>query len=293
MSFKGTYTALVTPFRSDGALDLDALARLVEWQIESGIDGLVPCGSTGEAATLSHSEHTQVVKHVVEVTAGRVPVIAGTGSNYTREAVELTDEARRVGADGALLISPYYNKPTQDGIFQHYRTVAEETGLPLVLYNIPGRTASRIEAATTARLSRLPGVVGLKEAGGDLVATSQTIAMSEPGFVVLSGDDALTLPMLAIGAKGVITTTGNVAPRQMSEITRAFLGGDTERAREIHYQLLTVMEALFIEPNPIPVKTALAILGRIPEPTLRLPMTTMQKSNRDRLEAALAELKQE
>ncbi len=293
MSFKGTYTALVTPFRSDGALDLDALARLVEWQIESGIDGLVPCGSTGEAATLSHSEHIQVVKHVVEVVAGRVPIIAGTGSNYTREAVELTDEARRVGADGALLISPYYNKPTQDGIFHHYRTVAEETGLPLVLYNIPGRTASRIEPATTARLSRLPGVVSLKEAGGDLVATSQTIAMSEPGFVVLSGDDALTLPMLAIGAKGVITTTGNVAPRQMSEITRAFLGGDTERAREIHYQLLTVMEALFIEPNPIPVKTALAILGRIPEPTLRLPMTTMQKSNRDRLEAALAELKQE
>lgn len=293
MSFKGTYTALVTPFRSDGALDLDALARLVEWQIESGIDGLVPCGSTGEAATLSHSEHIQVVKHVIEVVAGRVPVIAGTGSNYTREAVELTDEARRIGADGALLISPYYNKPTQDGIFHHYRTVAEETGLPLVLYNIPGRTASRIEPATTARLSRLPGVVSLKEAGGDLVATSQTIAMSEPGFVVLSGDDALTLPMLAIGAKGVITTTGNVAPRQMSEITRAFLGGDTERAREIHYQLLTVMEALFIEPNPIPVKTALAILGRIPEPTLRLPMTTMQKSNRDRLEAALAELKQE
>jgi 4-hydroxy-tetrahydrodipicolinate synthase len=293
MSFKGTYTALVTPFRSDGALDLDALARLVEWQIESGIDGLVPCGSTGEAATLSHSEHIQVVKHVIEVVAGRVPVIAGTGSNYTREAVELTDEARRIGADGALLISPYYNKPTQDGIFHHYRTVAEETGLPLVLYNIPGRTASRIEPATTARLSRLPGVVSLKEAGGDLVATSQTIAMSEPGFVVLSGDDALTLPMLSIGAKGVITTTGNVAPRQMSEITRAFLGGDTERAREIHYQLLTVMEALFIEPNPIPVKTALAILGRIPEPTLRLPMTTMQKSNRDRLEAALAELKQE
>jgi 4-hydroxy-tetrahydrodipicolinate synthase len=293
MSFKGTYTALVTPFRSDGALDLDALAGLVEWQIESGIDGLVPCGSTGEAATLSHSEHTQVVKHVVEVVAGRVPVIAGTGSNYTREAVELTDEARRVGADGALLISPYYNKPTQDGIFHHYRTVAEETGLPLVLYNIPGRTASRIEPATTARLSRLPGVVSLKEAGGDLVATAQTIAMSEPGFVILSGDDALTLPMLAIGAKGVITTTGNVAPRQMSEITRAFLSGDTERAREMHYQLLTLMEVLFIEPNPIPVKTALAIRGRIPEPTLRLPLTTMQKSNRDRLEAALAELKPE
>ncbi len=293
MSFEGTYTALVTPFRGDGALDLEALASLVEWQIESGIDGLVPCGSTGEAATLSHAEHIQVVKHVVDVTAGRVPVIAGTGSNYTREAVELTREARRVGANAALLISPYYNKPTQDGIYQHYRTVAEEAGLPLLLYNIPGRTASRIEPATIARLSRVSGVVGLKEAGGDLVATAQTIASCEPGFVVLSGDDPLTLPMLVLGASGIISTIGNIAPREMSEITRAFVSGDIERARALHYRLLPVMQALFLESNPIPVKTALFILGRIPDPTLRLPLTSMQKSNRDRLEAALAELKQE
>jgi 4-hydroxy-tetrahydrodipicolinate synthase len=291
MIFKGTFTALVTPFRGDGALDLAALADLVEWQIESGIDGLVPCGSTGEAATLSHAEHIQVVKHVVEVAAGRVPVIAGAGSNATREAVELTRESRKAGADGALLISPYYNKPTQDGIFHHYRTVAEETGLPIVLYNIPGRTASRIEPATIARLSRVPGVVCLKEAGGDLDATSKTIAMSEPEFTVLSGDDALTLPMLAIGAKGVITTTGNVAPREMAEITRAFDRGEIQRAREIHYRLRPVMEVLFIEPNPIPVKTAVAMLGRTPQPTLRLPLTPMQKANRDRLEATLAELK--
>ena len=293
MSFEGTYTALVTPFRGDGALDLEALASLVEWQIESGIDGLVPCGSTGEAATLSHAEHIQVVKHVVDVTAGRVPVIAGAGSNYTREAVELTREARRVGANAALLISPYYNKPTQDGIYQHYRTVAEEAGLPLLLYNIPGRTASRIEPATIARLSRVSGVVGLKEAGGDLVATAQTIASCEPGFVVLSGDDPLTLPMLVLGASGIISTIGNIAPREMSEITRAFVSGDIERARALHYRLLPVMQALFLESNPIPVKTALFILGRIPDPTLRLPLTSMQKSNRDRLEAALAELKQE
>ncbi len=293
MSFEGTYTALVTPFRGDGALDLEALASLVEWQIESGIDGLVPCGSTGEAATLSHAEHIQVVKHVVDVTAGRVPVIAGAGSNYTREAVELTREARRVGANAALLISPYYNKPTQDGIYQHYRTVAEEAGLPLLLYNIPGRTASRIEPATIARLSRVSGVVGLKEAGGDLVATAQTIAGCEPGFVVLSGDDPLTLPMLVLGASGIISTIGNIAPREMSEITRAFVSGDIERARALHYRLLPVMQALFLESNPIPVKTALFILGRIPDPTLRLPLTSMQKSNRDRLEAALTELKQE
>ena len=293
MRIEGTYTALVTPFGEDGELDLDALTALVEWQIQSGVEGLVPCGSTGEAATLSHAEHLQVVKHVVEVTAGRVPVIAGTGSNYTREAVDLTTEARRVGADAALLISPYYNKPTQDGIYQHYRTVAKESGLPLLPYNIPGRTGSRIEPATIGRLSRVPGVVGLKEAGGDLLATSEAIAASEPGFVILSGDDPLTLPMLALGAAGVISTTANVAPREMSELTRAYLGGDRERARAVHYRLLPVMQALFLESNQIPVKTALFILGRIPDPTLRLPLTTLQKSNRDRLEAALAELGQE
>jgi 4-hydroxy-tetrahydrodipicolinate synthase len=290
MNLEGTFTALITPFRADGALDLEALAALVEWQIESGIDGLVPCGSTGESATLSHSEHSQVVKHVIEVAAGRVPVIAGSGSNSTREATDLTAEARRRGADAALLISPYYNKPTQEGIFHHYRTVAEETGLPILLYNIPGRTASRIDPDTIARLSRVEGVVGLKEAGGDLAATSETIRQSDPDFVVLSGDDALTLPMLAIGGKGLITTTGNVAPRQMAEVTRAFMARDTQGARQVHERLLPLMNALFIETNPIPIKTALFLLGRIPDPVLRLPLTPMQKSNRDRLEAILTEI---
>jgi 4-hydroxy-tetrahydrodipicolinate synthase len=287
MSFEGTFTALVTPFDSDGGLDLDSLTNLVEWQIESGIDGLVPCGSTGESATLSHPEHVRVVRHVVEVARGRVPVVAGAGSNATLEAIELTRGAREAGADGALLISPYYNKPTQEGIFHHYRSIAEETGLPLVPYNIPGRTASRIEPATTARLSRVPGIVALKEAGGDLALTAETIRASDPDFTVVSGDDALTLPMLAIGGRGVITTTGNVAPREMAEITRAFQRGDAEAARAAHYRLLPVMQALFMEPNPIPVKTALHILGRIPEPTLRLPLTPIGKGNRDRLEVAL------
>ena len=182
MKLEGTFTALLTPFRPDGGLDLRALAVHVEWQIESGIDGLVPCGSTGEAATLSHAEHSQVVQHVVEVAAGRVPVIAGAGSNSTREAVELSIEARRAGADAALLISPYYNRPTQEGIFHHYRTVAEEAALPLVVYNVPGRTASRIEPDTLAKLSRIEEIIGLKESGGDLVATSRTIARVEPGF---------------------------------------------------------------------------------------------------------------
>ncbi len=290
MKLEGTYTALVTPFRPDGSIDFETLSSLIEWQIESGIDGLVPCGSTGEAATLSHAEDGSVVRFVVDVVAGRVPVIAGTGSNSTREAALRTSEAREAGADAALLISPYYNKPMQDGIFLHYRSVAEESGLPLVLYNIPGRTSSRIEPDTTARLSRVPGVIGLKEAGGDLDLSSQTIALSDDGFSVVSGDDALTLPMLAIGGRGVISTTSNVAPVEMAAITRAFRDGDLERARRLHYELLPVMKGLFVETNPIPAKTALQILGRIPDATLRLPLTKMQKGNRDQLEAALAGL---
>jgi 4-hydroxy-tetrahydrodipicolinate synthase len=293
MSFEGTLTALVTPFRADGALDLDALADLVEWQIESGIDGLVPCGSTGESATLSHAEHSTVVRHVVEQARGRVPVVAGSGSNSTREAVDLTREAREAGADGALLISPYYNRPTQEGIFLHYRSVAREVGLPLILYNIPGRTASRIEPETTARLSRVPAIVGLKEAGGDLGLTSETLATCDADFRVLSGDDALTLPMLAIGARGVISTTSNVAPRQMGAITKAFLAGEHARARAAHFELLPLMQALFCESNPIPLKTALALCGRIPDAQLRLPLTPIAKSHREQLEAALGACKPE
>jgi 4-hydroxy-tetrahydrodipicolinate synthase len=290
MTFEGTYTATVTPFRHDGALDLDALTGLIEWQIESGVDGLVPCGSTGESATLSHAEHVRVVRHVVEVVRGRVRVIAGAGSNSTREAVELTREAREAGADGALLISPYYNKPTQEGIFHHYRTVAEETGLPVVAYNIPGRTASRIEPETIGRLSRVSGVVGLKECGQDFTLTSRMLALVESGFMVLSGDDALTLPMLALGACGVISTAANVAPREMGEIARSFQRGDLEGAKRAHFRLVPLMEALTIEPNPIPVKTALELMGRIPDAALRLPLTAMVKANRDRLAAVLEEL---
>jgi 4-hydroxy-tetrahydrodipicolinate synthase len=227
---------------------------------------------------------------VVEIAAKRVPVIAGAGSNSTREAIELTQAARAAGADAALLISPYYNKPTQEGIFQHYRAVAQETRLPILIYNIPGRTASRIESETTARLSRVSGVVGLKECGADLIATSETVVQVAPGFAVLSGDDALTLPMLEIGARGAISTVSNIAPASAAELVRAHAAGDHARARKLHYELLPVTQSLFIESNPIPVKTALAILGRIPSPTLRLPLTEISKANRERLEAVLAEL---
>jgi len=290
MSFEGTFTALVTPFHSDGSVDLKGLATFVEWQIECGIDGVIPCGTTGESATLTSEEHVQIVRHVVDVVGGRVPVVAGTGSNSTREAVELTQHAREAGADGALMISPYYNRPTQDGIFHHYRAVGEEVGLPMVVYNVPSRTGSRVEPETLARLSKLASVAGTKDAGGDLGKTSETIASVAPGFALLSGDDGLTLPMLSLGARGVVSTTSNVAPAEMGAITRCFLAGDLDGARKAHYQLQNIMRVLFIESNPIPVKTALHLLGRIPDPALRLPLTPMQKENRDRLEAALVGL---
>lgn len=290
MRFEGTYTALITPFRGDGSLDLDTLAELVEWQIDSGVDGLVPCGSTGESATLTPQEHVEVIRHVVDVAGARVPVVAGTGSNNTREAIEFTREARELGADAALLISPYYNKPTQEGIFRHYRTVADETGLPLIIYNIPGRTASRIEPETIARLSRVPGVIGNKEAGGDLVKAAESIAWSDPDFATVSGDDALTLPLMSLGGRGSISTTSNVAPRQVKELESAFRAGDAERARALHYELLDLMQVLFVESNPIPLKSALAVMGKIPCAALRLPLTELQKENRDRLESVLANL---
>jgi 4-hydroxy-tetrahydrodipicolinate synthase len=288
-TFSGVITALVTPFRND-AIDEGALRRLVDEQIAGGVDGLVPVGTTGESPTLSFDEHIRVIKVVVEAARKRVPVIAGTGSNSTREAIELSAAARSAGADAALLISPYYNKPTQEGIYQHYRAVAQQAGLPILAYNVPGRTASRIESETIARLSRVPGVVGLKECGADLIATSETLAQAAPGFTVLSGDDALTLPMLELGVRGAISTVSNVAPAAAAELARAHAAGDHVRARKLHYELLPVTQALFIESNPIPVKTALAILGRIPCPKLRLPLTEISKTHRDRLEAALAEL---
>lgn len=288
MVFEGVITALVTPLRN-GAIDEAALRDLVERQIEAGVDGLAPCGSTGESATLSHDEHCRVVEIVVSAAGGRVPVLAGTGSNSTREAIELTGHAKQAGADGALLISPYYNKPTQEGIFAHYAEIARETSFPLVAYNIPGRTASNILPATLARMADIEQVVGVKEACGDLAQISEVIAACPDDFSVVSGDDALTLPILAVGGRGVISTSANVAPAQMVSLVRAFRAGDLDGALRTHQRLLPLFDALFCESNPIPVKAALAIMGAIGD-EIRLPLTPIAEANRERLRVVLKEL---
>ena len=286
--FEGIHTALITPFRG-GQVDEEALRSLVERQVEAGVDGVIPCGSTGEAATLSHLEHRRVVELVVEAAKGRVAVLAGTGSNSTREAIELTLHAKQAGADGALLLSPYYNKPTQEGIYAHYAAIAEATRFPLVLYNIPGRTASNIAPEIIGRLARLEHVVGVKEASGNLDQMAHVIAKCPADFAVLSGDDSLTLPLLAIGGKGVISTTSNVAPRQICELVRRFQRGDVAGAQAIHYSLLPLFDVLFCETNPIPTKAAAAELGWC-SPEIRLPLTRITDANLERLKVVLKDL---
>jgi 4-hydroxy-tetrahydrodipicolinate synthase len=283
--FRGSLTALVTPFRG-GAVDTRALGDLVEAQITGGTDGLVPCGSTGESATLTHEEHVEVVKHVVRVARGRVPVIAGTGSNSTAEAVRLTRGAEEAGADGALLISPYYNRPTQDGIYRHYAAVAEATKLPLIVYNIPGRTASNIAPETIARLARIPNVVGVKEATGSLAQVIETIAAAGPDFAIYAGDDILTLPIIAAGGRGAISVAGNLMPREFADLCSAALAGDLERARTAMYHLLPLIRAMSLEVNPIPVKTALVMMGHCAD-EFRLPLTQATSATRAALEPVL------
>jgi 4-hydroxy-tetrahydrodipicolinate synthase len=285
--FTGALTALITPFR-DGAVDETALLDLVEWQIDSGIDGLVACGSTGESATLTHSEHDQVVKLVVEQARRRVPVIAGTGSNSTAEAIRLTAYAREIRADGALLISPYYNKPTQEGIYKHYKMIAANVDLPLIVYNIPGRTASNILPETFARLCDIKQVVGIKEASGSMDQISDILRLCGDRLTILSGDDSATLPLMAIGAKGVIATISNVMPREMHELAVAGLNGDFARARQIHFAMLPLMRALFIETNPIPIKQACAFMGKCTN-EVRMPMTPMSAGPAEKLRSVMRE----
>ena len=268
--FKGAFTALVTPF-SDGQIDTQALRDHVDFQIGKGIDGLVPCGTTGEASTLSHDEHIEVVRITVEHAAGRVPVIAGSGSNSTAEALELTKRVKETGANACLMITPYYNKPTQEGLFQHFSTIAQKVDIPIILYNVPGRTGINMLPDTVARLAAVPNIVGLKDAAADLKQTSFTRQLVPDDFVILSGEDTLVYPLMAVGSSGVISVTSNILPGEMAEMCRRFLEGDMAGAAELHHRLLPMCDALFVETNPIPVKAALAMMGRMKN-ELRLPL---------------------
>ena len=287
--FSGALSALITPFR-DGKVDEKAFRDLIEWQIQEGVDGIVPCGSTGESATLSHDEHEKVIEISVNQARRRVPVVAGTGSNATAEAIRLTAHARKSGADGALMISPYYNKPTQEGIYQHYRAVAAAVDIPIVVYNIPGRTGSHIAPETIARLAEIKQIVAVKEASGVMDQTSDILRLCGDRIAILSGDDSLTLPIMALGGKGVIATISNVMPREIHELAAAALTGDFVHAREIHYRMLPLMRALFVETNPIPVKQACAFIGRC-QNEVRLPLVPMTAGPAERLRGVMKELR--
>ena len=286
MAYQGVYTALVTPFDEKGAVDADALKRLVEDQIAGGVAGLVPMGTTGESPTLSHEEHIDVVAQVVKWTAGRVPVIAGTGSNSTDEALHLSQKARDVGASATLQVVPYYNKPNQEGLYRHFMALADQVNLPLIVYNVAGRTSKNLETDTLIRLAAHPNVVGVKEASGDLGQIMDVLARRPKGFSVLSGDDNLLFPVLALGGDGVISVASHLVPRDLADLTASALAGKWDQARELHYRLLPLFKALFIDTNPIPVKTALALQGRMRE-SFRLPLWPMEEAKRQALIAVL------
>ena len=284
--FHGSYVALVTPFK-DGEVDLERLGALVDYHIEAGTDGLVPCGTTGESATLSHKEHELVIEFVIEKAAGRIPVLAGTGSNSTSEAVSLTKSAQAAGADGALVITPYYNKPPQDGLYSHFAAIAEECDIPIVLYNVPGRTGIDLLPGTIGRLATIENVVAVKEASGSIDRTVEILA--ECDITVLSGDDSLTLSLMAVGARGVISVAANVAPSQMAELVQLAASGDFASAGHPHHQLYPLMKALFVETSPIPVKACLEMRGLI-EGELRLPLVGATEETRQLLRGILAGL---
>jgi 4-hydroxy-tetrahydrodipicolinate synthase len=278
---KGAFTAIVTPFKN-GRLDEEAYRALIERQIEGGIHGLVPCGTTGESPTLSHAEHKQVVEILIDQVKKRVPVIAGSGSNSTAESVELTKHAQAAGADFALMITPYYNKPTQEGLFQHYKTVTDATKIPIVVYNVPGRTSVNLLPETMARLAAIPNIVGLKDATGDLKQGSKTLELCGDKITVLSGDDFTTFPLLCVGGMGAISVVSNVVPGDMAGMCDAFFKGDLAEARKLHYKMWPLTEAMFYETNPVPVKTAMKMLGKVTG-EVRQPLCPMSKANEDKL----------
>lgn len=286
MIFEGAMTAIVTPFKN-GKLDEKAYRDLIEFQIANGINAIVPCGTTGESATLTHEEHNRVIDIAIEQAKGRVPVIAGSGSNSTLETIKLTQHAKEAGADAALIITPYYNKPTQEGLYAHFTAVANKVDIPIVLYNVPGRTSINLLPETVARLSEHKNILAYKAASGDVAQISQVISLCN--IIVLSGDDALTLPILAIGGKGVISVASNIVPSDVSTMVSSFLSGDLTKAKRIHYKLLKLFKTIFIETNPMPIKASLAMMGKIKE-ELRLPLVCMKEDTKAKLRTVLQEL---
>lgn len=288
LDIRGCGTALATPFSEDGTLDVDALRGLVEFQLSEGIDFLVPCGTTGEAPTLEHEEYLGVVRVVTQEANGKVPIIAGAGGNNTKKICSLVQDLQALGVQGILSVAPYYNKPTQEGLYQHFKTIADSTDLPVILYNVPSRTSSNILPETVARLAEISNIIGIKEASGSITQQMEVLHVVPPNFRVLSGDDAFTFPLMALGGAGVISVVSNEIPRQMTNLTHLMLEGKYEEARKLNASLLPLMQVNFIETNPIPVKAALAMMGKIKE-VYRLPMCAMKPENRAKLEKVLAE----
>ena len=282
---QGAFTAIVTPFKN-GQVDEAALKELIRYNIDGGVSGIVPCGTTGESPTLSHEEHNRVVEMTVKEVAGQVKVIAGTGSNSTSEAIALTKHAKEVGADAALMVSPYYNKPTQEGLYHHFKSVAENADIPIVVYNIQGRTAVNIANETMRRLSEVPNIVGVKEASGSILQMSEVVRLCGPEFDVLSGDDQMTFPLMCLGGKGVISVVTNLWPSKMSELAKSMLNGDIDSARSIHFEIFELCQAMFLETNPIPVKAALGMMGKI-TPEYRLPLCPLAEANQAKLKGIL------
>jgi 4-hydroxy-tetrahydrodipicolinate synthase len=286
--FEGSYVAIVTPFK-DGKIDKEAYKNLIEMQAAAGTDGIVPAGTTGESPTLTPEENEELVDMTVKFVNKRMKVMAGTGSNSTTEAIEYTQAAERSGADAALVVNPYYNKPTQRGLYEHFKAVAQSVKIPIIIYNILGRTAVNVATPTLARLAKeIPNIKGVKEASGDLSQMSEVIEQCGPNFDVLSGDDALTLPLLAIGGKGVISVVANFIPKDVKQMVEAFNRGDIKQAREMHHRMFPLIKSMFLETNPIPVKSACAMLGLI-SPDIRLPMTEPDKENMDKIKKAMRE----
>jgi 4-hydroxy-tetrahydrodipicolinate synthase len=287
--FTGTGTALATPFRRDGSLDEPTLRRLVQRQIDAGIDFLVPCGTTGESPTLSHEEHVRVVEITVDIAKGKVPILGGAGGYNTAEVIALARELAETGVDGILSVTPYYNKPTQEGLFQHYRAIAGAVPLPIIAYSVQGRTGVNIEPATVKRLAQIENIVGIKEASGNVSQMAAILNVVPNDFIVLSGDDAITLPVISLGGRGVISVVSNEIPREMSRLTRAALQGDFQTAREIHRRFHPLMEINFVESNPIPVKAAMAEMDLL-EPVWRLPLVAPKAENQARIRTVLESL---